>query len=243
MSFQWKLPYNFHQIQNIKLLNKYKSDIKYLIKRNNCKIKRFNDIIIKSNNELEKTIKKLNKRIRSNNNKKKFICEVCCEKTLSQNNFKAHKCGSYHYSEEIIDKPTRKLKEEVNDLRDEIHYKSINIKMTEDENDFLNIQLYKVITRVEEISMVCQKCKKNTDCVDACSCSYNHNLCSLCIKDTDKCPLCREILNHEKCPICLEERKNIIDVNCGNNHRICKKCINTVLDTNPKCPFCRVYIK
>ena len=111
--------------------------------------------------------------------------------------------------------------------------------MTEDENDFLNIQLYKVITRVEEISMVCQKCKKNTDCIDACSCSYNHNLCSLCIQDTDKCPLCREILNHEKCPICLEERKHIIDVNCGNNHRICKKCINTVLDTNPKCPFCR----
>ena len=242
MSFRYELPYNFPQIQNKKLLKKYKSDIEYLIKRNNCIIKRFNDIIIKLNYELEKTIKKQNKRIRSNTNKKNFICEFCCEKTLSENNLKAHKCGSYHYSEKIIDKPTRRLNEEVSDLREDICYKSISIRRSEDENRFLNIQLYKVITRIEEISVVCQKCKKNTDCVDACSCSYNHILCSLCIKDTDKCPLCKEILNFEKCPICLEERKNIIDVNCGNNHRICKKCINTVLDTNPKCPFCRVLI-
>ena len=244
MSFKWGLPSNFHQIQNIKLLNKYITDIEYLIKHNNFTIKRFNNIIIKSNYELEKAIKKRNKRMKSNTNKKNVVCEKCGEKTFSQKNLKTHKCfDNWFWRKTNVDIPTRNIIEEVDELRGEIRFKSSKVQDMEDKNVRLIRQLNQVITKVEELSVVCQKCKKNTDCVETYSCSYNHILCSLCIKDTDKCPLCREILNFEKCPICMEERKHIIDVNCGNNHRICKKCINTILDTKPKCPFCRVHIK
>jgi hypothetical protein len=237
---QWQLPSNFQQIKNIKLLNTYISDIKYIIKRNNQKIKIFNNIIIKSNNELDENIKKQNKRLRSNYNKKNGVCEKCAIITLSQKNLKSHKCGNDWYTPK--DLPTLSLKIEVNELRDKIRLKSRNLKDMEDKNVYLNLQLDEVLTKIKEISLVCQNCNNNNGCVKNCECSYNHILCNLCIKAADKCPLCLELLNYEICPICMEERKHIIDVNCGNNHRICKRCINTILNTTPKCPFCRVKI-
>ena len=154
---QWQLPSNFQQIKNIKLLNTYISDIKYIIKRNNQKIKIFNNIIIKSNNELDETIKKQNKRLRSNYNKKNGVCEKCACITLLPKNLKSHFCGSVKDWCSPKDSLTLSLNIEVVELRGKIRLESRNLKDMEDKNVYLNLQLDEVLTKIKEISSVLSK--------------------------------------------------------------------------------------
>jgi len=241
----FNLPPNFQQIKNIKLLNKYKDRIKENIKSNNSKIRVVKNVIKELNNTLEKNEKKMKKMMMNNKLKKRFVCIKCCIKTLTKEELDKHYCFfRYHRGCNIIyDHLLHEVLKENHSIEYDIINKSRDIKDTEVSNESFKILLIETLTIIKEISLICQNCKKNNGCVKDCECSFNHILCSLCIKDSNKCPLCLEILNYVICPICMEERKHIIDVNCGNNHRICKRCINTILNTNPKCPFCREHIK
>ena len=246
MSYEFSLFFdNIKNIKNIKLLNKYKSDTKEKIKSNNNKIKVVKNIIKELNNTLERNEKKIKKLMTNNKIKKRFVCIKCGIKKLTKNELDEHKCVFNYYRDcnIIYDHLLHDVLRENHILNTDINGKNKNIDYTKLYNKRLDEILYEIQITIKKVSLVCQKCKKNSGCLEDCQCNFNHMLCSFCIKDIDKCPLCLEILNYEICPICLEDKKHIIDVNCGNNHKICKKCINTVLDTNPKCPFCREHIK
>ena len=235
--FYFKLPVTY-PIRNIKYLKNFILESKQKIKTINKVITRLNTIIKNSNDEIDKINKKLSKRSKSSFNKINGICEKCAEITNSQQNLKKHKCDDNWFGISR-DEITLNLIRNIKDLNRIIKKNSIILNQKEQKKEYLNNKIKSSQEIIKEESMVCQKCKKKTDCLEEYSCSYNHILCSNCINDDDKCPICYEILNLEICPICMERKKYIIDINCGNNHKICKKCTNTIIKMKPQCPFCR----
>ena len=247
------LPFYLNKINSIKLLNKYKVEIKDLIKINNSKIKVINNYIKELNDNIEKNNKKINKSMSQNKVKKRYVCPICAVKKLTKKDLESHICRFVYFrnvdyrKETIYDHILHEALKENHILNNDLESKIKTIKITEKSNLELNSVLIQVNDRIKNLSLTCHKCKKKVDVnnyfLEEVGCKYNHILCNKCFDNNDECPLCFEILQNEICPICLERKKNIIDVKCGNNHRICKKCINTILDTQPKCPFCRVKIK
>ncbi len=75
MSYEFSLFFdNIKNINNIKLLNKYKSDTKEKIKSNNNKIKTVKNIVDELSNTFEKNNKKIKKLMTNNKIKKRFVC-------------------------------------------------------------------------------------------------------------------------------------------------------------------------
>ena len=247
------LPLYLHKINNIKLLNKYKLEIKDSIKINNSKVKVLNIYIKDLNNNIDKNNKKINKLMSQNKIRKKYVCSICAIKKLNKADLESHICRFeyfrpvYHNSENIYDHILHEILKENHILNNDLESKYKSIKITTKRSVSLINTLQDIIERIKILSKVCHKCKKGIDInnyyLEEVGCKYNHILCNKCFDNNDQCPLCFEILQNEICPICLERKKYIIDVKCGNNHKICKKCINTILETQPKCPFCRVNIK
>ena len=219
-----------------------------------AKVKVINIYIKDLSNNIDKNNKKINKLMSQNKIKKRYVCSICAVKKLNKADLESHTCRFeyfrpvYHNSENIYDHILHEILKENHILNNDLESKYKSMKVTIKLNLKLNNTLENIIERIKILSKVCHKCKvgccvNNNYYLEEVGCKYNHILCNKCFNNNDQCPLCDEILQNEICPICLERKKNIIDVKCGNNHKICKKCINTILDTQPKCPFCRVRIK
>ena len=240
---------NLKNVKNVKILYQYKSEIKEIIKINNSKIKVIDNLINEYNTKIEKYEKNVKKIMKNHAKYKKFVCEHCALKTLTKKDLEKHKCGFTYfrsvpgrYDNPVFDHKLHEILIELNDLKFTNNEKIRSVNQLRKSVKKLNSEINEIDDIIKDLLLVCQKCKKKNLYLEECGCSYNHILCNECFTDINKCPLCSEILNLELCPICLEHKKKIIDIKCGNHHKICKKCMNSIIDTNPKCPFCRIKI-
>ncbi len=50
-----------------------------------------------------------------------------------------------------------------------------------------------------------------------------------------------EIPSTNQCSICYNSNCALVDIQCGNNHKMCRKCIISLIksSSNPCCPYCR----
>lgn len=237
-------------VKNIKVLYKYKSELKEKIKINNSKIKVLYDLGIEFKDKIEKFEKNVSKIMKNHKKNKKFVCEYCAVKTLTKKDLEQHECkfSFYrgvpgHYGYPVYDHKLHEILIELNTLRYNYDKKAKSIKEIQKYIEKLDYEIDEIDEIIKDLLLVCQKCKKKNLYLEESGCSYEHILCNECFTDKSKCPLCSEILKLELCPICLEHKKKIVDIECGNHHKICKKCLNCIMDTDPKCPFCRIKIK
>ena len=54
--------------------------------------------------------------------------------------------------------------------------------------------------------------------------------------DIKECP---EDLGLLYCSICMENEKELVKTYCGNEHKVCKECLDKIKKETNICPFCR----
>ena len=236
------LPNSFDGIQNIKLLQHYKSILNDQIKRENNKLKVFNKRIIEISNLIEITDKQIYKIIKKNRKQKKYFCSKCAKPLENKDELYRHNCCSYYTTNNLLYNIVEKNKNCKVEL---IHYQK-SYKDVSYSKYHLKKQLDQLKHIILTVSIKCQYCKLSNKYLEKCGCNFNHILCETCCEGVnDKCPICSQIINFEMCPICMNYKYDQIAVSCGNNHKICKDCLYNIMDASlyPRCPFCRIKIK
>tara|TARA_B100001175_G_C19413476_1_gene592375 strand:- start:304 stop:1098 length:795 start_codon:yes stop_codon:yes gene_type:complete len=251
---------NFKNILNLKVLNDYKNRFKEIIKSANKKInlienqnKILNDKLYNQKEEEKRLYFKIKK-------SKLILCSECYSKFDNYNEYNNHKETYYPFGENrnkknkwkynkctIFKNEDHKLmntKSEIAILSNNVVYNNIILKEEKSLLATYKKRYDEVIDVIENIKKKCQKCNKNGNFLDNCGCNYNHLLCETCFdKVENKCPICLDIITFEMCPICMRNKKELIDIKCGNKHKFCNDCSKTLLTMNFSCPFCRCKIK
>lgn len=239
------LPYTFDGIQNIKLLQNYKSILIDHIKREKNKLKVFNLRMIAINKQKEITDKQIDRIVKKNKKHKLYFCRICARGFKNDRELCNHNCTGVSNAYPWSCTPMLLRELTVKNHNSKLDLKRIQESYKEVSNNqyYLTTKLERLRITIKTLSVKCQYCKQSNKYLEKCGCDFNHLLCESCCEDVnDKCPICLQIINFEMCPICMNYKTDQIDVNCGNKHKICQECLDNILNKSfrPRCPFCRI---
>ena len=154
-------------VKNIKVLYKYKSELKEKIKINNSKIKVLYDLGIEFKDKIEKFEKNVSKIMKNHKKNKKFVCEYCAVKTLTKKDLEQHECkfSFYrgvpgHYGYPVYDHKLHEILIELNTLRYNYDKKAKSIKEIQKYIEKLDYEIDEIDEIIKDLLLVCQKCKK-----------------------------------------------------------------------------------
>ena len=209
------------------------------------KIKVFESRIKEFENKIESIDKRLNNIIKKNKKHHIYLCNKCGGQFNDNEDLCNHNCKLKRY--DYLHKNKLFWSLVINNHNNNIDLRDVRIICEDSRNTKYGLiqRLKRLEIHIQTISIKCQCCKKSNLYIENCGCDFNHLLCETCCDDTnDKCPICSQIINFEMCPICMCYKHEQIEVNCGNNHKICKDCLQNIINISdrPRCPFCRIRI-
>ena len=238
------LPYIVGGADNIKLLQHYKSVVKQDIKIETNKQK----VMSKRINELKIHIdildKQIDKIVKRNKKRNKYFCNKCATIYTTPEYLNDHECryiwniNRDNLSAYVWQIPVA----ERNNFNKELDKIEMDYRETIYIKKELNIRLAELIENIQVLSNRCHKCKESSKSIQNCGCDMKHLLCESCCEELDgKCPICSQDIDLQMCQICMNIGHSHIEVNCGNNHKICDECFQRIItsSSNPLCPFCR----
>ena len=199
-------------------INKIKSKINLIDKKKNSK---YNFFIKKYPYECKDCKRRFEEKTDLNTHKKKKFCDYS---GVLNPNFNIYDINYLKYELDTSNKYLSKILNKI----EYFYEKKKSLK------DKINI-----------LSKKCNKCHKNNYLYfEELNCSNNHIICQDCLdleETYNSCPVCFDIINIKKCPICMSFKSNMVNLNCKNPHpyQICIECVDSVLNSNGKCPFCR----
>jgi len=231
----------------IKRLKHYKSIVQQDLQLENNKL----DVIKRRTTDLSGYLRlvyeQINIIVKINKKENTYFCTRCSNVYINNDYLYKHEC--YHRWFIHSNTPTCKTWQQSvinrNKYERELYELSDSHDTTLDTRKNLNIRLLELTNNIQIMSRKCHKCNEPKQCIQNCGCDDGHMICEDCCEDLDgKCPVCSQIIDFGTCPICMNIGHSHIEVNCGNNHKICGDCFQTIINesTTPLCPFCRIKI-